>query len=170
MKKLISLLLLGLVLMFSPPASAQYRDCNETAILNCDSTLTVTIPHSDNIAFYQVYVYDGITANNSPVFASGSLSAAPSGNTVWTSPAISPSLSQYSIVISRFYSLNPVSTQYPCNPITVVWFDSNANGSVTSVPAKLGYQYQAATQPLLVTTCSTQSAASFITGKRKKRH
>lgn len=142
-----------------------------TALLNCDSTLTITIPENAGITHYQIMISGNDP--NAVIIDGGSyvtnviVAAAPSGNTVYTTPvSIHPSLSQYAVGISRLVGNPPTGGTGSYNPINIIWTNYNADGSVTGAPAKLGYEYHNhidGIQPVPVITCPTQSAATFIT-------
>lgn len=136
-----------------------------TVLLNCDSSLTITIPDNsaDGITQYQIVVSGGSgDVLNTIVPANAGGNTVLNTGTLPSPVFISPSTSQYSVTIGR---LNASGTGglYPYNSIMIIWTDYLADGSAVGVPAKLGYLYTYYDGVTQVVSCPTQSASTFIT-------
>lgn len=155
--------------LFSFSAVAQVT-CSPKVTVNCDSTLTVDafpkLANDGTTPDGYLIIFSGLNApaNVTVPYPTGG------GNVLYTTTtSISPSLSQYSVTVAVIDNLAaPVGVGYPCNSTSIVnsvW-DPITNGYI-GVPALIGYQYQYGAPAVQVLSCPTQSAARFVTTKRK---
>lgn len=167
MKTLFTILFAAL-LSFS--AAAQVT-CSPKVTVNCDSTLTVEafpkLANDGTAPDGYLIMFEGL---NAP--ATAIVPYPTTGNVLYTTTtSISPSYSQYSVTVAVIDNLAaPIGVGYPCNSTSIVnsTYDAATN-SYVSAPALIGYQYQYGTTAVQVLSCTSQSAARFITVKKKKQ-
>jgi hypothetical protein len=162
-------LILTVFLLSVTTVNAQ-STCSPKVTVNCDSTLTVDafpkLANDGTTPDGYLIMFDGLNAPANvilPYPISG-------GNILYTTTtSISPSFSQYSVTVSPINNLAiPIGVGYPCNSTSIVnsTWDPITNGYV-GIPALIGYKYQYGAPAVQVFTCPTQSAARFITIKKR---
>lgn len=165
MKKIFIILFITLL---SLSAKAQ-TNCSPKVTVNCDSTLTVEafpkLANDGTAPDGYLIMFDGLNAPANTIVPYPT-----TGNVFYTTTtSISPSYSQYSVTVAVIDNLTaPIGVGYPCNSTSIVnsTYDAATN-SYIGVPALIGYQYQYGTTAVQVLTCTNQSAAKFITTKKR---
>ncbi len=158
-------LLFGLLLLLVVPLQGQNH--SPQVLLNCDSTLSITadVPKTTT-GGYPAAVNIQVAEASTGLYTDYRIATPAQGTPILftTVTSINPSLSQYSVTISPIQSVtNPIGNGYPYNSTSIVWFIN-----AVSVPAKLGYTYQYGLPAVQSASCPTQSAAQFVTAKKKK--
>ncbi len=155
-----------LLMLIASPAFSQ--NCSPKVTVNCDSTLTVM--HTPKPGFPIPYAWAvQFSGLNAPANVMVSPDIVTGGVAYITTTSISPSFSQYSVTISPV-DINNVGVGYPCNSTSIVWsaYDAATN-SYIGVPALIGYTYQYGTTAFQSLVCTSQSSASFLPTRSKKK-
>jgi hypothetical protein len=150
MKTLLSLLFAVLLTV-----SVSAQNCSPIVTVNCDWTITVEIPANSAITVYGVYLAGGAYGTGTLL---ANVTAAPSGNTFYTSTVTISDTAGYSVTVAQFTAY-PNATLYPCTSTYLRRFLSVFG--VVSVP-ELGWKYQNATAATQVLFCASPSPSGNV--------